>query len=64
MKFTKSKNKVIILCGGRGKRMGRLTNSIPKYGLINDGQSNNFNAFHVIYMILVDHIRNQLSIYD
>ena len=30
MKFTKSKNKVIILCGGRGKRMGRLTNSIPK----------------------------------
>ena len=30
MKFTKSKNKVIILCGGRGKRMGRLTNSLPK----------------------------------
>lgn len=30
MRFIKSKYKVIILCGGRGKRMGRLTNSIPK----------------------------------
>ena len=30
MKSIKSKYKVIILCGGRGKRMGRLTNSIPK----------------------------------
>ena len=30
MKFQISKHKIIILCGGRGKRMGRLTNSIPK----------------------------------
>ena len=24
------KNKIIILCGGRGKRMGKITKNIPK----------------------------------
>ena len=26
----KIKNQMIILCGGRGKRMGKITKSIPK----------------------------------
>ena len=26
----KLKNKMIIVCGGRGKRMGKITTSIPK----------------------------------
>ena len=30
MKSQKFKNNIIILCGGRGKRMGKLTNYIPK----------------------------------
>lgn len=38
MKFNKLKNKMIILCGGRGKRMGKITNSIPK-PLIKIGKS-------------------------
>lgn len=30
MKLKKLKNKMIIVCGGRGKRMGKITNNIPK----------------------------------
>lgn len=30
MNIKKIKNKMIILCGGRGKRMGKLTNNMPK----------------------------------
>jgi glucose-1-phosphate cytidylyltransferase len=30
MKSKKLKNKMIILCGGRGKRMGKITDTIPK----------------------------------
>ena len=30
MNSKKIKNKMIILCGGRGKRMGNLTNKMPK----------------------------------
>ena len=30
MKINKIKNPIIIVCGGRGKRMGRMTNKIPK----------------------------------
>jgi glucose-1-phosphate cytidylyltransferase len=30
MKIKKIKNKMIIVCGGRGKRMGKITNSMPK----------------------------------
>jgi len=30
MKENKIKNPMIIVCGGRGKRMGKITNSIPK----------------------------------
>ena len=30
MRLKKIKNKMIILCGGRGKRMGNLTNKMPK----------------------------------
>jgi len=30
MKNKKIKNKMIIVCGGRGKRMGKITNNLPK----------------------------------
>lgn len=30
MKFKKNKMQMIILCGGRGRRMGKITNKIPK----------------------------------
>lgn len=30
MKTNKIKNKMIIVCGGRGKRMGKITNVLPK----------------------------------
>tara|TARA_B100001093_G_scaffold517956_1_gene601137 strand:+ start:399 stop:1109 length:711 start_codon:yes stop_codon:yes gene_type:complete len=30
MDTKKMKNKMIIVCGGRGKRMGKITNSMPK----------------------------------
>ena len=30
MNTKKIKNNMIILCGGRGKRMGKITDNIPK----------------------------------
>ena len=30
MKKNKIQNPIIIVCGGRGKRMGKITNNIPK----------------------------------
>ena len=30
MALKKNNNRMIILCGGRGRRMGKLTSSIPK----------------------------------
>ena len=30
MQSSSIKSKVIILCGGRGKRLGKITNEIPK----------------------------------